>query len=156
VPVWNFIVGSNLDNHHREPSAGEQTAQTYGNIIKGVTGLSYFFGQLAGKEHWKRFIELNREIEELTPIILIGDEQQIKSNKPSVIAVIKKYKNSIYLICVNIEDSEKDVKFDLATIEGLADKGIVVFENRNITLKNGLLIDKFKAYERHVYRIELK
>ena len=156
VPVWNFIVGSNLDNHSREPSAGEQVAQTYGNIIKGVSGLSYFFGQLAGREHWKAYLQLNREIEKLTPVILTGDEQQIKGNTPSVLGVIKKYKNSIYLICVNIEDSKKDVKFDLSIISNLAGQGTVVFENRNIVLKNGLLSDKFKAYERHVYRIKLK
>ena len=156
VPVWNFIAGSNLDNHPREPSAGEQVAQTYGNIIKGVTGLKYFFGQVAGREHWKALLELNREIEALTPVILTGDEQQIKSNNPSVIAVIKKYKNYLYLICVNIEDSAKDVKFDLSTIKGLADKGTVVFENRNISVKNSLLTDKFKAFERHVYKMKIK
>jgi Carbohydrate family 9 binding domain-like len=156
VPVWNFIAGSNLDNHTREPSAGEQVAQTYGNIIKGVTGLTYFFGQLAGREHWKKFMELNREIKQLTPVILTGTEMQIKSSNPSVLSVIKKYKNSIYLICVNIEDSKKDVKFDLSTIDGVSNQAAVIFENRNIVLKGGLLNTKFNAYERHVYRIKIK
>ncbi len=156
VPVWNFIAGSNLDNHSREPSAGEQVAQTYGNIIKGVTGLTYFFGQLAGRQHWKAYLQLNREILELTPVILTGDERQIKSNTPSVLAVIKKYKNSVYLICVNIENSAKDVKFDLSTIDGISTEGTVLFENRHVTLKNGLLSDRFKAYERNIYCFKLK
>ena len=155
VPVWNFIAGSNLDNHPREPSAGEQVAQTYGNIIKGVTGLTYFFGQLAGRKHWKAYLQLNREIEKLTPVILAGDEQQIKSSTPAVLGVIKKYKGSVYLISVNIENSVKDVKFDLSTVSGIPAKGTVLFENRSVTLKSGLLSDKFKAYERHIYRLDL-
>jgi hypothetical protein len=171
VPVWNFIIGSNLDNHPREISAAEQVAQTYANIVKGVTGLQYFFGQVAGRKHWETFKALNHEIEELTQVILSGEEvAEIKSGNPNILVMTRKYDDSIYLFCVNIENRKSEASFDLAELklpnnlkpgffEGIfgVDGRIsaeVTFEKRQVECSGQILKDTFLPFERHIYKFK--
>ena len=155
IPTWNFIVGSNLDNHSREISAEEQVAQTYGNIVSGATGLGYFFGQLAGKKHWQAFKNLDREIKELEPLIFSPEKTaQIKCGSPSVLTMTRKCKDAVYLIAVNVENTAVDVPFDLSSLS-LKDgaEASLLFEDRKIKAEGKVLKDKFAPFERHVYKI---
>lgn len=153
--TWMFLVGNNLHNHRREPTPEEQESQTYGALVSGCTGLKYFDGQPVGKGHWERYQRLNRELQQLTPVIFSPEktgEAQVSS--PSVLVMTRKYKGNVYLISVNIEDRETNVAFDLS---GLTDREVrnaeVLFEDRILQVKNKLLEDTFKPFQRHVYKI---
>jgi len=55
---------------------------------------------------------------------------------------------------VNIEPREIDAALDLSALGvGPEARVQVVFENRDLSLRNGLLRDRFKAHDRHVYRV---
>ena len=155
LPTWNFIVGSNLDNHTREISAGEQVAQTYGNIIKGATGLKYFFGQLAGREHWQAFKQLNREAIELTPVILATDAARpITSSRPSVLATTRTVGGKAYVLSVNIENQPTEVAFDISALSCPDQSEVkVLFEDRTLVIHDNILRDKFDGFQRHIYEL---
>ncbi len=170
TPVWNFIAGSNLDNHPREPSPEEQTAQTYGNVIKGGSGLKYFFGQLAGKKHWKRFLELDKELRELSPVFLTGEELPlIKSDAADILVMARRHNDATYLLCVNVDDNPHTGVVDLSPLKLPGSDGgtfaflgglfssfptaTVLFEERELPVKENILKDDFAPFERHVYRL---
>jgi len=155
VPVWNIIVGNNLGNHTREISAGEQEAQTYANIIKGVTGLQYFLGQLAGRQHWKRFLSLNKEIEQLSPVIFsVEPVGKVTFTPTGLLATTRKLGDKVYLLAVNIEPEGVDAVFDISSLTvGPGTEVKVVFENRKIKTDGNILRDKFTGFQRHVYEM---
>jgi len=155
IPVWNIVVGNNLGNHTREISAEEQEAQTYANVVKGVTGLQYFLGQLAGRRHWKRFLALRQEIEELSPVLFsVEPVGSVDGNSPALLATTRKLGDRIYLIAVNIEAQPIDAAFDLSSLSVGKEAAVkALFENRNLTAKDRLLRDRFAGFQRHVYEI---
>lgn len=156
TPTWNYIAGSTLFNHHREVSAGEQVAQTYGNVVKGVSGVGYFFGQVLGRKHWKAFIQLNEELQYLAPVIF--SYETIKPAgvfPPTVLSMTRRYRDKVYIIAVNIYDREIAAVFDLSGMVN-AEETKVLFEDRNIKSEGSLLKDIFKPYQRHIYEINIR
>jgi len=155
IPVWNILVGNNLGNHTREISAEEQEAQTYANVIKGVTGLQYFLGQLAGRRHWKRFLGLRKEIETLSPILFSVDPVAHVDCTPSrVLTATRRFGGKIYLIAVNVEPEAVEATFGLFALSVKPDAEInVLFENRRLRAKAHQLRDRFAGFQRHVYEI---
>ena len=151
--VWMWLVGNNMYNHFREPSAEEQEAQTYGAIISGCTGLMYFYGEIFGYKNWMKLKQLNKEIEILTPVIFSEEVEGIESNNSDVIITGRKYSNKYYIFAVNISNKEISGKINLPKEIKNYKKAKLVFENREIEIKDGIIIDKFLPYERHVYEI---
>jgi hypothetical protein len=156
TPTWNYIAGSTIFNHCREISAEEQVAQTYGNVIKGASGLGYFFGQILGRRHWKAFRNLNEEMTALTPIIFSGEEiKQVAVSSKDILYMTRKYGDRIHIMAVNIHNRKVDAAFDLSLLGKTGEAG-VIFENRNLRVERGLLKDTFLPFERHVYKIYLR
>ena len=118
-----------------------------------MTGLKYFFGQLAGRRHWKRFKELNREVQELTPVIASsGAGLPVKCNSPCILTMTRAYSGSIYVIAVNIENAQVVAVLDLSPLPvGAQNTAKVAFEDRRLVLQGKVLRDRFAPFARHVY-----
>ncbi|MFA9480284.1 hypothetical protein ACERK3_18580 [Phycisphaerales bacterium AB-hyl4] len=153
TPTWNYIVGNNLNNHHREASAGEQVAQTYANVIKGVSGLKYFYGQVIGRQHWYAYKQLNEEIQQLTPIIFSGDTIDNYGVYPStILSTARRHQGKTYVMAVNIRAEAIGAAIDLSDLGEIRSVN-VLFEDRTLQVEGGLLKDNFEPYQRHVYEI---
>jgi hypothetical protein len=153
MATWMWVVGNNLHNHYREPSAAEQEAETYGTLANGCTGIMYFDGQVFGRKHWDKLVQLNKEIEELSPAIFSTSLPKINSGNKDILVLAKRLGNKTYLFTVNISSSEYTGKFNLAQLGVKSNKAKVMFENRTLNADKGILSDSYKPFERHVYEI---
>ena len=158
IPTWNFIIGSFPEHHCREISADEQTAQTYGNVIKGASGLAYFMGQPMGLKHWARLKQLNAELQELTPVLFSPEPTgSVSVSEPAILATARRLDGKTYVLAVNIEGRQTKAEFDLSGVLNARDgkvKGKTLFENRPIEISRGRLSDSFQPYQRHVYQLD--
>ena len=158
-PSFYFLVGNNMHNHYREPTFGEQVAQSYGTVIAGSTGLSYFMGLPSYPENWKALKQLNAELLSLQPVIFSLQKIQPASVSDNNIRfTTRRLGNRVYVIAVNMHDSEINVEVTIPSlpIELTYQPEInVQFEGRTITVNNNKFSDTFKPHERHVYYYDI-
>jgi len=153
-PSLVFLAGSNLFNHYREPTAGEQVAQTYGSVIKGAAGVWYFGGIPFARKHWEAYKQLNSELLSLSDVLFSGEAvDPIASDQSAVISLTRRHGGKIYLITVNIENRPATASFRLPG--GVKTAG-VLFENRQLKVADGVLKDDYAPHERHVYSFEAR
>jgi len=151
--VWMWLVGNNMYNHFREPTAEEQEAQTYGAIISGCTGLMYFYGDIFGYKNWMKLKQLSKETEILAPVIFSEEVEGVESNHPDVLTMGRKFGDKFYIFSVSINREEITGKISLPKEIRHYKKAKVVFEDREIEIKDGIIMDKFAPYQRHIYEI---
>jgi len=157
-PVFYFLAGENLPNHYREPTYAEQMAQTYGVIIAGARGVSYFLSLPQYPEDYRASVDVNRELLELEDVIFSLEKTSKAAITDSVVKFMtRKLGDKIYIIALNSDnDRMADVEITLPAEFKYTKKAEVKFENRNIKVANGVISDNFKALERHVYVINIE
>jgi len=153
LPTWFFVQGSGI--HSREPTALELSAQTYLVLANGGTGVQYFFGEPHGRRAWQRFLELAEEIRQLNDVLLSTEERPAFSQRrpDDVHALARRLHGAGYVVAVNGAREAIEEEF---TLPGAAGKAEVLFENRQVPVKDGRLSDRFGPLERHVYRFTLE
>ena len=155
-PSWMFLSGSNY-LHTREPTIGEQVAQTYGAVIKGCSGIVYFMGQPSGKRHWEILKQINKELLGLNDVIFSLEETVPAVVKvSSVISMTRQLDDSLYVISVNLEDKPVDAVVMLPGNLKTKGKVDVIFEGRSIDFTGAQFADVYAPHQRHVYRISTK
>jgi hypothetical protein len=152
-PVFYFLAGENLSNHYREPTYAEQVAQSYGVIIAGCTGISYFCSLPYYPEDYRASVDVNRELLSLEDVIFSLDKTSNASiSDTSIRFMTRKLGGKIYVIALNSDnDRPSDVEIVLPAEFKYNGSAKVEFENRKVDVKNGKISDKFKPLERHVY-----
>lgn len=156
-PCFYFIVGNNMHNHYREPTYGEQIAQSYGSIIAHCSGLAYFLGMPYYPKNWEAVKQVNAELLALQDVIF-----SLEKTSPAIVSdsairfMTRKLDGKIYVIAVNIENREADAIVKLPAEFNYAPEALVKFEKKSVNVRNGGFSDKFKAFERHVYCIDIK
>ncbi len=156
-PIFYFVAGGNLHNHYREPTAAEQIAQTYGAIVSGCTGISYFLGVANYPADWGAMKQVNKELLSLQDVIFsLEKSSSAMISAAGIRFITRKYAGKLYVIAVNIVNSDREAVITLPAEFSYKSQAAVKFENRNVKINNGRITDKFKALERHVYRIDLK
>ena len=156
-PAFYFLAGENLHNHYRECTYAEQVASTYGVIIAGCTGVSYFCSMPVYPEDYRACVDVNRELLSLEDVIFSLEKTSKAKISDSVVkSMTRKLGGKIYVISLNSDnDRAADVEIVLPAEFKYAKTADVKFEGRKVKVKNGKISDKFKALERHVYCIEL-
>ena len=156
-PVFYFLAGENLGNHYREPTYAEQVAETYGVIIAGATGVSYFCSLPLYPEDYKACVDVNRELLALEDVIFSLEKTSSASIADSVVkSMTRKLDGKIYVIALNSDnDRATDVEITLPPEFKYAGTAEVKFEDRKLDVKNGRISDKFKPLERHVYVVDI-
>jgi len=165
-PVW-VVLQAGWDAT-AEPTREEEYATTYLAVTHGADGILWFALKysLDHPELWKTLKDLAGELKALTPA-LTARTVWIKQGlgHPAVDAILKETEDAYYLIAVNCPELQgpKDNRVlsseDLTGVE-LAVGGVagaraakVWFENREVPVNAGVIVDDFKLYERHVYEI---
>lgn len=159
-PCWYFIVGNNTGLHYREPTYAEQIAQTYGNIAAGCTGFSLFYGWPGTPGNWKAYLQLNQEIIALTDVLTSEEQtsQSFATGDPKLMRnITKKHNGYLYVVSCNIDENPaNEIDFTLPAELTYANEAEVMFEERQVKVKDGKFTDDFDAHTRHVYKIKIK
>ncbi len=157
-PVFYFLAGENLHNHYRECTYAEQVAETYGVIIAGATGVSYFCSLPVYPEDYRASVEVNRELLSLEDVIFSLEKTSAATVSNSAVkSMTRKLGDKINVITLNSDnDSSADVDITLPAEFKYAGNAEVKFENRKVDIKNGKISDKFKPLERHVYVVDIQ
>ncbi|MBQ1568980.1 MAG: hypothetical protein IIZ70_03685 [Kiritimatiellae bacterium] len=157
VPCWFFLAGMN-SIHYKQPSYAEQTAQCWGAICAGCSGVTWFLNMVGSEANWRAMIDFNREAQELKDKILSEEvcTPAQASAGPDVLRVrTSKCGDDWYLFTCNIDASPLGkVAFTLP--DGAPKSGTVevLYENRTIPLEDGKFTDSYPAHFRHIYRIK--
>lgn len=157
-PSWYFVVSDNMTLHYKNPSYGEQVAQSWGNICAGGTGVSWYIGFPNTEPTWRAMIDVNRELQELAPVILSEElcgAAAADADTRYLRHQTRKLDGDWYIYSCNIDASPlKKVVFTMpadAPQNGVVE---VLYENRTLKLKNGVFRDSYNPHSRHIYRIK--
>jgi hypothetical protein len=153
-PVFCWLQGA--ERFSREPINEELVWMTYVALTNHCMGFNYFGGIPHSKVVLDNILRLRAEVEtlksylfslELEPVVKVKDE--------SVRFISKRLGDEVVVITVNGTFEPVETAFDLSAA-GVAQNGTaeVMFENRKVTLRNGVLKDAFKPFQRHVYRMK--
>lgn len=158
-PCWYFMESEN-SLHPRIPSYKEQTAQCWGAIAAGATGLSWFVNMPTSRCCYDALVDINREILDNVDF-LCSDELcggAISSETENYIRCLtRKYGDEWRIYTANINPHpNKRVGFTLPVEIPKDAKIEVMYENRTLKAKNGIFADSFEGFTRHIYRITAK
>ena len=152
-PVFYFLAGENLPNHYRECSYAEQVAQTYGVIIAGARGVSYFCSLPLYSEDYRACVDVNRELLDLEDVIFSLEKTSSAAvSNPAVRFMTRKLGEELFVIALN-SGNDRGVKAEITLPVEFKYGAIaeVKFENRATAIRNGKISDAFKPLGRHVY-----
>ena len=154
--MFYFLAGENLGNHYREPTYAEQVAQTYGVIIAGARGVSYFCSLPYYPEHYRALVDVNRELLALEDAIFsLEPTSQAAIANPIVRQMTRRLGDKLYVIALNIDnDRPAEIETVLPPEFAYGERAQVAFEDRSVKVERGRILDRFKPLERHVYVIE--
>lgn len=160
-PVWmvpQAFGGGELWS--REPTMQEIRLMTWQSIIRGATGIQYFVRQ--GPNYfpksaatWNECGRIAMEVAELTPWLLSDEEPlAVESSSKDVVVTSRLHDGQLAVMAVNIVNQPvvASIKIDGA----LAENAKVIFENRSVPVKGGMITDYIGAFGTQVYLIEMK
>lgn len=152
-PAFYFLAGENLHNHYREPTYAEQVAQTYGVIIAGARGVSYFTSLPLYPEDYRACVDVNRELLELEDVIFSLEKTSSATISDAAVRFMtRKVGNNIYVIALNTSNERSaEVEIVLPAEFQYTGQGEVAFEDRQVAIRRGRLADRFAPLARHVY-----
>jgi len=156
-PVFYFLAGENLDNHYRELTYSEQVAQTYGVIIAGARGVSYFCSLPFYPEDYRACVDVNRELLSLENVIFsLEKTSDAAISDSAVISITRKMNDKIYIIALNQDnDRAADAEITLPVEFRYTADAELKFEGRKVKVRNGKIHDRFSPLERHVYVVDI-
>lgn len=121
--ITNTPCYGGIGNKKREPTPAEQRIGMYKAIILGARGLCSYTYRPAGQALWDEFIEIGKEIEYLSPVLLSPDNKlclEISPKGQDIYAVLKRHKDKYFLIAVNTAPYQVEAGFRLVDIPGIA------------------------------------
>jgi len=153
ICIWLQMYGSY--DSPREPTPAEQRCQTYITLIHGARMLFYFIYKPMSPDLWESMIPLGNEVRTITPILCSPPAgRKVSSDHEAVHTLFCEKEGRRFILAVNISGERVKAILDLSGA-GLpaAGKARVMFEDREVTWRNGKLEDAFGPLERHVYGI---
>ncbi len=156
VPVW--VVLDLGEEGSLEPEPTELSVMTYLAVTHGANGVLWepFF---YAKEHpavWQALLDITEELRQLTPALVSPTVHVITAtNKTTMHGAARRHQDQLYLILVNAShEPQPGTTFTLTGVPKSAPVE-VLFEDRTLTLEQGVLTDDFEPYQRHVYRLNV-
>lgn len=153
-PAWAVPFVSGYGYHtSRDILPEEQVYQSYICIINGCRGIAYWASFPKAPSSFRTICRLFREFTFLKETLISLEETPlIPCTSAEIRYTVRKWKGDLYIISVNEAKRPVSARFRLSGLSG-AETAEVLFENRSVTLRNGVLEDVYPKYARHVYRI---
>jgi len=144
----------------REPTLQEIRSMTWQSIINGATGIQYFVRQglsyfPKSAATWAECGRMAVEVAELTPWLLSDEETlAVQSNSGNVIVTSRTHNGQLVIIAVNKINEPVSVSFRVTGLS--AGQARVMFENRFVSYRDGIIKDQLSALGSQVYLINTK
>jgi hypothetical protein len=143
----------------REPSIQEIRSMTYQSVISGATGIQYFIRQGLNSfpksvSTWNECGRMAVEIAELTPWLLSDETANYTESYTKNVAVTSKLHNGqLLILAVNKINEPQRADIGITGIGNARAK--VIFENRTITVSEGIISELLPAFGSQAYIIKL-
>jgi len=163
--VWCWIEANKISKGEgRAPTPEEVKTQIWMALVHGANGYGFFCHSWAGErpsvsaiapEMQAALAPINAEVHKLAAVLnspTIADAATVKCSLGSrVDAMVKRHEGATWVFAVNMY--RKPEKATIA-LKGLGDaQAEVLFEDRTVPVKGGVLTDDFAPYAVHRYRI---
>lgn len=156
VPTWHVPLCETSSATVRGGITGaEQRAQLYLALIGGVNGIVYWVWPPRYADNWRELQKLAKEVNAMYPALTTAIPDQATVFEPremedTVQAAARVTEDGkTYLLTCNASPIPCQATFKLAgNLKGPAE---VLFENRKVKIKDGVITDKFDSYGTHVY-----
>ena len=158
MPLW--IVPQAFgggEGWKREPSAQEERVMTYLALIHGATGIQYFvrrapIGNPIAPSLWSECRRLALEGQELAPELLSPEPRPVvESSVPAVHAAAWRREGVLTIVAANTENRPASVRLSLG--EKVAGRAAVLFANRVVEVKDGVIEDMLDGFGTRAYRV---
>jgi len=165
-PVWMILQGFGWNDLFqkkdeeskrlgRRPNFPESRFMTYDAIVNGATGVLYFGCTYIeyDSQLWKDLKKIAAELNRLHPVLVAkSSEDTVKAYSESIKSKLlqKEYEGQQYIIAVNEAKTAGNVEFKGRNLKGI-DKVKVLFEGRDIKVKDSEFQDYFPGYGVHIY-----
>jgi hypothetical protein len=144
----------------REPTSQEIRSMTWQSIINGATGIQYFVRQ--GLNYfpksaaiWSECGRIAMEVAELTPWLLSDEEPlPVASNSKNVLVSSRLHNGQLIIMAVNRINEPVSTSFRMTGFSN--GKARVLFENRFISVKGGIITDQLGPFGSQVYLVNIK
>lgn len=155
-PCYYFIAGNN-GHHYKEPTFDEQVAQSWGSICSGCTGLSFYESIPTASGAFEAFCQIPQEVAQVEDV-LVSDELCGKASASvgwkDLRHLSKKLDGRYVMATCNIQKKPlENVIYTVPADFPQNGKIKVLFEERELDVKDGRFTDSYKPYERHVYEV---
>jgi hypothetical protein len=143
----------------REPTIQEIRSMTWQSIINGATGIQYFVRQglnffPKSSAAWSECGRIASEVAELTPWLLSEEETLPVTSSNRNVQVSSRIHNRIIMImAVNTKNEPVSSYFRMTN--GYSGKARVLFENRLVPVKGGVISDQLAPLGSQVYMINI-
>ena len=160
VPVWH--CGQMFQwPEQRRPTPQEHRFMSYYALMNGAKGMLWYtfkgYGQdlpVDDPELWNAQKKFLNELHELSPVFLApGLGESVTTGNENVKAVIKSSPKGTYLFAANTSKTEScnaGIKAG-SNFSGMVE---VYGENRKVKVDKGIINDKFKPLDVHIYRLK--
>jgi hypothetical protein len=158
-PIWVGVQSYKKPSPWaRFPTPLEYRAQAYISVIHGAKGLMWYGGGVEGgiygkleEGHWDDLKSLATELHEMSPVFMAptGDAPKFSPGNAPISVMLKTMPDRTVLLTANRGSQPVDAAFD---VKG-SGPAKVLYENRDVAVKNGKLTDHFDPYTVHVYEL---
>jgi hypothetical protein len=144
----------------REPTIQEIRSMTWQSIINGATGIQYFVRQglnyfPKSAATWGECGRMAMEVAELTPWLLSDEETlRVESYSKNILVSSRVHNGQLIIIAVNKINEPVSTSFRIAGV--YTGKARVLFENRFVSVKGGVIADQLAPFGSLVYLISIK
>lgn len=143
----------------REPDRKEIRVMCYGSLLKGAMGIQAFIRmpdvvRPASPLLWNGYVEVAMELRDIAPYLYVADVKDVKCDDPNMI--VKQYAKDgrLLIIAQNIENRPK--KFSIQLPETFTGQAAMIFDNRTVDVRDGVIEDIATAFGTSVFKIDLQ
>jgi hypothetical protein len=144
----------------REPTIQEIRSMTWQSIINGATGIQYFVRQglnyfPKSSATWSECGRMSMEVSELIPWLLSDEETiPVESFSKNVLVSSRLHNGQLIIMAVNKINEPVNTYFRITGIYN--GKARVLFENRFVSVKGGVIADQLAPFGSQVYLVNIK
>lgn len=145
----------------RGPTRDEIRAMSYIGIVEGAKGMQYFIRRapnLSPKatDAWSACRDMALETAEMTPYLLSEEASPaITSGNDRILAHAWRYRGKILVVAVNMDNKPYPLTFSMPDLK-LNSVAKALFENREVSVRNGEIHDYITAYGTAAFLIDEK
>lgn len=152
--VYYWTCSYNEGIGRREPSPQEFLAGAYAGIVNGASIVAPFQYKPVSLDLWDAWKTLADEMESIKDALATEDFVDFGDDDGKVGASLRRTTTGTYAITISLSDKPETVQLALPGLKGKNTVAKVLFEKREVPVKDGVIKDAFAPNDRHVYLLD--